>query len=103
MGRHYIEAGLLLKKAILTNSKLYLAEACSNISHKEIKRLEQVDSSLLCALHKGHSKTPIIFHHLENGTLMLRHMLMINRLMYHHHIVTRNKDELIYKIYKKTK
>ena len=35
--------------------------------------------------------------------MMLRHMLTMNRLMYHHHIVTRNPDELIYKIYQKQK
>ena len=30
---------------------------------------------------------------------MLRHMLMINRLMYHHYILSRGEDETTYKIY----
>ena len=68
---------------------------------KDIKRLEQVDSALLKSLSKGHSKTPVVFHHLETGTMMLRHMLMVKRLMYHHHILSRGEEETIQKIYRK--
>jgi hypothetical protein len=103
MGTNRIEAGLLLRKAILTNSLLFSAEAWSNVSEQDIKRLEQVDTTLLKSLVKGHSKTPVVFHHLEYGTLMLRHMLMINRIMYHHHILTRGEEETIKKIYYKQK
>ena len=31
--------------------------------------------------------------------MMLRHMLMVNRLMYHHHILSRGEEETIKKIY----
>ena len=58
-------------------------EARSNVTDKDIKRLEQVDTCLLKSLVKGHSKTPVFFHHLKTGTLMLRHILMINQLIYH--------------------
>ena len=43
------------------------------------------------------------FHHLETGTLKIRHMLSYLRLMYHHHILTRNDDETIKKFYIKQK
>ena len=65
-GENRMEAGLLLRKAILTNSLLFSAEAWSNVEDKDIKRLEQVDTSLLKSLSKGHSKTPVVFHHLKN-------------------------------------
>ena len=103
MGGHRMEAGLILRKAILTNSLLFSAEAWSNVTEKDIKRLEQVDTCLLKSLVKGHSKTPVVFHHLETGTLMLRHILMINRLMYHHHLLSRGEEETIFKIYSKQK
>ena len=103
MQANRIEAGLLLRKAILTNSLLFSAEAGSNISVQDIKRLEQVDTALLKSLVKGHSKTPVVFHHLEYGTLMLRHILMINRIMYHHHILRRGEEETIQRIYFKQK
>ena len=98
-----MEAGLILRKAILTNSLLFSAEAWSNVTDKDIKRLEQVNTCLLKSLVKGSSKTPFVFHHLETGTLMLRHILMINRLLYHHHLLSRGKEETIFKIYSKQK
>ena len=51
----------------------------------------------------GHSKCPIVLLHLETGTLMLRHILKIYRLLYHHHIVTLSEDETLKKIYNKQK
>ena len=99
MGTNRKEAGLLLRKAILTNSLLFSAEAWSNVSDQDVKRLEQVNTCLLKSLVKGHSKTPVVFHHLKYGTLMLWYMLMINQIMYHHHILTRGEEETIQKIY----
>ena len=103
MGTHRVEAGLLLRKAILHSSLLFSAEAWSNVNTKEIKRLEQVDTHLLKLLLEGHSKCPSVFYHLETGTLMLRHILTKSRMMYHHHILTRKENETILKIYKKQK
>ena len=65
--------------------------------------MEQVDSHFLKLLGDGHSKSPTVFQHLETGTLKLRHILMINRLMYHHHIVNQNDEETIKKVYNKQK
>ena len=92
-----------LRKAILHSSLLFSAEAWSNVNMKDIKRLEQVDTHLLKLLLEGHSKCPSVFYHLETGTLMLRHILTKNRMMYHHHILTRNENETIKKIYEKQK
>ena len=93
----------MLRKAILVSSLLYSAEAWSNVTEGDIVRLEQVDTALLRSLVGGHSKCPVEFHHLETGTLKLRHILTYKRMMYHHHILTRNDDETIKKIYFKQK
>ena len=103
MGVHRVQAGLLLRKAVLHTSLLYSAEAWSNISVKDVKRLEQVDTHLIKLILGGHSKCSNVFYHLETGTLMLRHILMIHRMMYHHHIITRNENETIKKVYNKQK
>ena len=103
LGQYRIEVGLLLRKAILTSALLYSAESWSAVSEAEIKRLEQVDSALLKALVKGHSKTTTAFHYLETGSLMLRHILRINRLMYHYHILGLDCNETVRKIYEKQK
>ena len=103
LGPYRIEVGLLLQKAILTSSPPYSAEAWSAVSEAEIKRLEQVDSALLKGLVEGHSKTPSSFHFLETGSLMLRHIIRINRLMYHYHILSLKEEETVRKIDEKQK
>ena len=103
MGTHRIEVGLMLRKAMLTSGLLYSAEAWSAVTDQDIKRLEQVDAALIKGLVSGHSKTPTIFHYLETGALMLRHILKINRIMYHYHILHLEEDETVRKIFEKQK
>ena len=103
MGSHRVEVGLMLRKAMLNSNLLYSAEAWSAVSESETQRLEQVDSALIKGLVKGHSKTTVVFHYLETGTLMLRHIIRINRLMYHHHIINLGEEETVKKIYEKQK
>ena len=94
LGQYRIEVGLLLRKAILTSALLYSAEAWSAVSEAELKQLEQVDSSLL---KTRQSKTPTVFQYLETGSLMLRHIIRINRVMYHYHILSLDREETVRK------
>ena len=103
MGVHKLEAGLMLRQAILISSLLYSAEAWSGVTDKQLSRLEVVDSSLLRRLTGGHVKCPVEFIHLETKTWKLRHHLTYLRLIYHHHILNREKGETIHKIYLKQK
>ena len=103
MGSRRVEVGLLLRKAILVNSLLFTAETWSGIKEAEIRRLEQVDQHLLRSLLFSHSKVALEFLHLESGTLKLRHILTINRMMFHHHILTLDKNETVRKIFNKQK
>ena len=103
MGANRLEAGLLLREAILLSGLLYSAEAWSNVTEKQLARLEVVDTTLLKKLAGGHSKSATEFVHLETGTWKLRHHLTYLRLLYHHHILTREDSETIKKIYLKKK
>ena len=88
----------------MCNGILYSTEAWTNISDKEYERLEQVDLAVLRAIiGGGHSKCTKAFYYLEFGILMFRHIIMIKRLNYHHHIITRDDRELIKKVYQKQK
>ena len=102
-GSHKIEVGLMLRKSILISSLLFSAEAWSNVSVKDVKRLEQVDTSLISHLVNGHAKCPTVFHYLETGSLMIRHILTYLRLLYHHHILNKVEDETLKKMYEKQK
>jgi hypothetical protein len=48
-----------------------------------------------------HSKVPLEFIYMESGTMKLRHILTLNRMMYHHHILTSDPNETIVKMYHK--
>ena len=98
LGSHRLEVGLMLRKSFLVNSMLYSAEAWSGVSKTHIKRLEVVDTALLVKLTGGHSKCGNEFHHLETGTLKIRHILIYLGLMYHHQTVSRDKNKTIKKI-----
>ena len=80
---------------------LFNSEAWSNVSDRDMERLEQVDTSALKHLVAGHAKSNKVFYYLEFGVLMIRHVVMMRRLIYHHHIINRDNDEVIKKIYQK--
>ena len=96
-----VQIGLQLRESILVNGMLYNSEAWSSISNKELVRIEQVDYSLLRALQGGHSKCGTEYLLLEFGVLKFRHTIMKRRMMFHYHILTRDENETIKKIYLK--
>jgi hypothetical protein len=98
-----VEVGLKLREVKIVNGMLYSTEAWSSLSDKELTRMEQVDLACLRSLVNGHSKCSVAFVTLEFGLLQLRHRIMIRRIMYHHHILSRNDDELIKKVYSRQK
>ena len=98
-----VEIGLQLREAKIVNGMIFSSEAWSSISDTELTRLEQVDMSGLRALVKGHSKCSTAFIILEFGVLQLRHRIMFRRMMFHQHLLTRNNQELIKKVYLKQK
>ena len=100
-GSHRVEAGLLLRRSILVNSLLFSAETWSGVTERDIARMQVVDTALIRSITGGHSKTAVEFHFLETGSLMLKHILRINRMMYHHDILNRKDDETVKKMYKK--
>ena len=97
-----VEVGLKLRETKLCNGMLYSKEPWTNISEKEKERMEQVDlAALRTIIGGGHSRCPKPFYYLEYGLIMFRHIIMIRRINYHYHIVTREDTEIIKKVYMK--
>ena len=65
-----------------------------------MNKLKQVDEYFLRELLRAHSKTPKEMLFLETGVIPLDFILRSRRLSYLHHILTRNPDELIYRVFK---
>ena len=87
----------------MINGMIYSTEAWSRISDTEVTRLEQVDLALLRSLVEAHSKCSKAFILLEFGVISFSYLIMIRRIMYHHHIIGRDNDEIIKKVYIKQK
>ena len=85
---------------MLLNGILYNSEAWQNISEEEMKMLEDVDNYFLRKLLQAQSKTSISFLHLETGTLPIRFILANRRLVYFHNILSRERTELIHRVFK---
>ena len=68
MGARRVEVGLLMRKGILVNILLFTAETRSGVKEANLRRLEQVDHSLLCSLISSHSNASLKFLHMETGT-----------------------------------
>ena len=98
-----IEIGLKMREAKLLNGMIFSTEAWTSISDTELTRMEQVDLALLRSLVEAHSKCSKAFILMEFGVLKIRYRIMIRRMMYHQHIITRDSKELIHKIYLKQK
>ena len=51
----------------------------------------------------GHSRCPKPFYYLEYGLILFRHIILIKSINYHYHIMIREDNELIKKVYMKQK
>ena len=97
-GSERILAGLIISDACLTSSLLFCSEVWTPLSLIDINKLEKIDNKFKRKLMKAQAKTPIISFHLELGTLKLRHLILLRRLLYFHCIVTKDENDLTKKI-----
>ena len=99
LGTFKIETGLLLRNTIFLNGILTSMETRYGLKREEIAALEKIDEHLIRNILSLPSKSPVYGLHLDTGTIKIRHILMTRRLMYLHHILTRNTKELISRVY----
>ena len=99
LGKYRTEVGLQLRQATFVNGVLFNSEVWQAATATEIASLEKVDNKLLRAICKAHAKTPVEFLYLETGCIPLRFVIQSRRLMYLHHILSRDEKELIKRVY----
>ena len=98
-----IQAGLLLRQAVLVNGTLFNSEAWHNITSKDMVALEKVDEALLRGLLVAHSKTPIEALYLETNSIPIRYIMKSRRIMYLHNIMQKDNTELVRRIFEAQK
>ena len=98
-GKFRIQAGLKLRNAMFLNGIPTNSEVWHGVQESDITKLEEVDEHLLRGILKAPSKTPIETLYLETGSKPIRFIIKSRRLGYLHHILTREKNELISRVF----
>jgi len=98
-GKHRIEVALKLRESMFLNGMLFNSEAWHGVTKADVTTLEKVDQSLLRSILGAHKGTPKDLLYLETGTIPIRWILLQRRINFLKHILSRDKDELIRKVY----
>ena len=99
LGMYYFDIAMILRDSMLLNSILVSCHSWYLVSKKHIESLESLDILYMKKCFNSHSKTVRENYYLETGKIKMRYILSKRRLMYLHHILTRDKSELIFKVY----
>ena len=103
LGKARVQAGMILREAMLLNGILFNSEAWHGITTADVASLEKVDEALLRGVVGGHSKLPIAALYLECGAVPIRFIFMSRRIMYLQAILKREDSELLKKLYEAQK
>ena len=93
-GPFFVEALIIMRNSMLSSILTYNLEVSSKLSKKDLKVLDDVDMKLLrdsLSLSSKSSKTLI---HAELGLLSMEYIIKKNRIMYLHHLLSSEGDNL---------
>ena len=99
MGKFGIQIGLILRDSIFVSKMLLNSEVWYCVTQSQITELEKIDRILLRYILGAHSKTGIEWLYADTGRLNMESLMQIRRLMYLWHVLCRDKDELIRRVY----
>ena len=98
-GYFYFNIGLIMRESILLTKLLLNRKAWTNITKQQVLSLEKSDRANLIRFVNGHSRINEEILDGELCTTPIRYLLMQKRLMYLWHILQRDENELIKRVY----
>ena len=100
-GKYHFELAVIFRNAYLISSMLSCSEVWYHITEWELRKLEQIDESLLRKIFDCSSQVTSEILSLELGLLPVRHIIKMRRVIYFQHILKqRKKNSLIYQFLK---
>ena len=99
LGSFHFDIAIVLREAKFTNAIMVNSEIWHSVQLKHVQCLEKSDADLLRRILNAHSKTATEAMFLELAIYPLRYTLAVRRFMYLWHILSRDTNELIRKIY----
>ena len=98
-GRFDIQTGLLMRDSIFGSKMMLNSEVWHAVTKAQINELEVIDKILLRQVLNSHSKTALEWIYSDAGKLDLKSLVQIRRVMFLWHILSREEDELIHRVY----
>ena len=99
-GPFYVKTGLIFRDAILKCKLLLNSEVWHCLTMQQVEMLEDLDKQFLRNILKSHSKVAIEILYFETGKFPYRYDIMMRRLMYLWKILTVDRNELIFRVFK---
>ena len=99
-GKFKIQTGLLLRDTTFTSKILLNSEVWHAVTKTQVEDLEVTDRILLRNILNAHSKTGVEWLYADSGKLNLKSLIQVRRFMYLWHILSREENELINRIYR---
>ena len=101
-GKYHFEVALILRSSLLLSSILLNSEAWVNLSHNNIRSLEQIDETLLSRILECEPNTSNAMKYLELGLYPIRFELMKRNILFLQYILKQEKSSIIYQVLKAT-
>ena len=99
LGGHYFTSALLMRQSMLIQVLLSNSETWLRLSQADLGKLESVDRMFLRRILKVPTSTPIASLYLETGCIPIFYILKMRRIMFLHHILTREPSALITRVF----
>ena len=97
LGIFYFQTAIILRDSMFVNGILTNVECWNFIPEKGYKILEDLDIRLFNELFG--CKSNKVLYYLESSKIPLRHSIAKRRFMYLYHLLSRNENEIISKVY----
>ena len=95
LGAHYFVSALMMRQSMLVMVLLTNSETWLRLTQKDLGKLEGIDRLFIRRIFQVPNSTPIPFLYLETGCIPIRYIMKMKRIIYLHHILTRNEEALI--------
>ena len=98
-GKFTVQTGLLFRDSNFVSQVLLNSEVWHSVTKVQIEELEVINKILLRNILQAQSKTGLEWIYADCGKLNLKAFMQIRRWMYLWHVLSRDEDELISRVY----
>ena len=91
---------LILRESLLLSKMIYSTEVRLNLTTNHCMKLEKIDEMYMIKQFDNLSTCPRERLYIISGTLPVRFIIRMRRLMYYWHILHRDRSELVFKVFK---